>query len=119
MFKITDSAAKQFQASIKEVGDDSLALRISAKKSSASAMVYNMGFDKPSDEDITFTVKGVDMIVSPITVENVKSMTIDFKDFEGQEQFVFMNPNDQNSSCGSSHSGCGTDSNSSCSCSED
>jgi iron-sulfur cluster assembly accessory protein len=115
MFNITDSAAKQFQASIKEVGDNSLSLRISAKKSPDSAIVYNMGFDKPSDEDVKFTVKGVDMIINPISVENVKSMTIDFRDFEGQKQFVFMNPNDQNSSCGS-HSGCDSDGNSSCGC---
>jgi iron-sulfur cluster assembly accessory protein len=116
MFKITDSAARQFQASINEVGDDSLSLRITAKKSPDSGMVYNMGLDKPSDEDVTFTVKDVDMIVSPISVENVKSMTIDFRDFEGQEQFVFMNPNDQKSSCGSSHSGCDSDGDSSCGC---
>ncbi len=120
MFEITDSAAKQFQASIKEIDDGSLSLRISAKKSSGSGMVYNMGLDKPSDEDVAFTIKGVDMIVGPNSVANVKSMTIDYRDFEGREQFVFINPNDQKDCCGSSSSGCGSEGDSSCnSCKDD
>ena len=120
MFEITDSAAKQFQASVKEIGDDSLSLRITAKKSSVTGMVYNMGFDKPKDEDVTFSSKGVDVIVGPTSVENVESMIIDFREFEGQEQFVFFNPNDQKDSCESSPSGCDPEGNPSCtSCKED
>ncbi len=114
MFEITDSAAQQFKMSVTSTDDDSLLLRITAKKSSTSGMIYNMGFDQPKEGDQTCTINDVDIIVDAETVDNVKEMIIDFRDFEGQEQFVFVNPNDKTDSCDTSPSGCDPDGNPSC-----
>lgn len=120
MFEITDSAAKQFLESAKSVGDDNLSLRISAKKSPVSGMTYNMGFDSPKEGDETCTINGVKVIVDQASVENVKNMIIDFRDYEEQEQFIFVNPNDKKDSCDSSPSGgCDPEGNPSCSSCKD
>ncbi len=119
MFEITDTAAKQFQLAAESVGDSSLSLRVSARKS-GPGMVYNMGFDKPKETDIRFTTKEIDIMVDPESVSNVEKMIIDFREFEGQEQFVFINPNDKKEDCETSPSGCDPEGNPSCrSCMEE
>jgi len=121
MFEITDSAAKQFQASANSIGDNNLSLRVSARKSGLNAeMQYNLGFDNIKDGDESFSVNGVNVIVDPDSQENVKAMIIDFREFEGQEQFVFINPNDKKDSCETSPSGCDPEGNVTCkSCMEE
>jgi iron-sulfur cluster assembly protein len=109
MFEITDSAAKQFKASADLIDDDALSLRVTAKKSGEKGMVYNMGFDEPVEGDISFCVNGVSVVVDTGSAENVASMVIDYREFEGLEQFVFMNPNDEKKRCESSSSECGVD----------
>ncbi|NQU65893.1 MAG: hypothetical protein HQ517_16655 [SAR324 cluster bacterium] len=106
MFVITDSAAEQFEASAAEVGDDTVSLRISAMKSALGIMQYNMGFDNPREEDTACEISGIKFILDPESVKNTKDMLIDFLDFEGQEQFVFMNPNDKKDNCETSPDGC-------------
>ncbi len=119
MFDITEKATKQFQASAESVADNSLALRIFAQKNPKEGMIYNMGFDEPKDDDVACTINGVNFIVDPDSVDNVKSMLIDYRDFYGQEQFVFINPNDKKESCETSPSGCDPKDNTSCkSCTE-
>ena len=114
MFVITDSAAEQFKASAAALGDESLTLRISAKKSSPGNMAYNMGFDSPKGNDTTCEISGIKVILDPDSVENTKDMVIDFREFEGQEQFVFLNPNDSQESCETSPDGCDPDGNPTC-----
>ncbi len=57
MFEITDNAAKQFKASADAIGDEALSFRISARKSGSKGIEYNMGFDKPKEEDIEHGLK--------------------------------------------------------------
>jgi iron-sulfur cluster assembly protein len=115
MFEITDSAAKQFQASANSIGDSNLSLRVSAWKSPMGAgMEYNLGFDSTREGDKSFSVNGLKVVVDRDSVENVKAMIIDFREFEGQEQFVFFNPNDKKDSCETSPSGCDPEGNSTC-----
>jgi len=115
MFEITDSAAKQFQASAKSIGDSNLSLRVTARKSPLNAdMQYNLGFDNPKEDDRSVTINGVDVIVDPDSVENVKAMIIDFREYEGLEQFVFINPNDKKDACETSPDGCDPEGNPSC-----
>jgi iron-sulfur cluster assembly accessory protein len=104
MFEITDSAAKQFKASAELVGDDALSLRVTAKRSDERGVVYNMGFDEPAENDISFCTNGVSVVVDTESAEIVTSMVIDYRKFEGLEQFVFMNPNDKSRHCESSSS---------------
>jgi len=115
MFEITDSAAKQFQASAKSIGDDSLSLRVTARKSPANTeMQYNLGFDNPKVDDESMDINGISVIVDPESVENVKAMIIDFREYEGIEQFVFINPNDKKDACETSPNGCDPEGNPSC-----
>jgi iron-sulfur cluster assembly accessory protein len=114
MFVITDSAAEQFKASAVATGDDSLSLRISARKSIPSGMQYNMGFDNPREDDTAFEISGIKFILDPESVENTNDMLVDFRDFEGAEQFVFLNPNDEKDSCDTSPDGCDPDGNPTC-----
>lgn len=114
MFVITDSAAEQFKASAAALGDDNLSLRISAKKTSPSGMAYNMGFDTPRENDTTCEISGIKVTLDPDSAENAKGMVIDFRDFEGTEQFVFLNPNDSKESCETSPDGCDPDGNPTC-----
>lgn len=119
MFVITDSAVAQFKASAATMGDDKLSLRISARKSTPLGMAYNMGFDSPGESDISCEISGVKIILDPESAENTKGMAIDFREFEGVEQFVFLNPNDSKESCETSPDGCDPEGNPSCrSCSE-
>jgi len=95
MFVITDSAAQQFRASAKAIDDQHLSLRISAKKNADGEVVYNMGFDTLKDDDIKFSINDLEVIVDPESSLNVVAMVIDFREFDGQQQFVFLNPSDE------------------------
>lgn len=114
MFLITDSAAEQFKNALAALGDDNLGLRINAKKSPSGEMTYNMGFDLPKEADTTCEISGINVILDSDSVENTENMVIDFRDFEGQEQFVFLNPNDSKDSCETSPDGCDPDGNPTC-----
>jgi len=114
MFVITDSAAAQFKASASALGDDSLVLRISAKKSTPGKIAYNMGFDTPREHDTTCEIAGIKVTLDPDSVENTKNMVVDFREFEGMAQFVFLNPNDTQDGCETSPDGCDPDGNPTC-----
>lgn len=115
MFEITDSAAKQFEASANAIGDKNLSLRITARKSPLQAeMKYNLGFDNPKDDDEKLDINGIKVLVDPDSVKNVKSMVIDFREYEGIEQFVFINPNEKKDACETSPDGCDPEGNSEC-----
>jgi len=94
MFTITDSAVEKFKESAKTSENSSLLLRISAEKSEEKGIVYKMGFDNSRTDDIFCTISGLRILVDPQSMENAKAMVIDYRQFEGQEQFVFLNPND-------------------------
>ncbi len=120
MFEITDNAAKQFKASADAIGDDALSFRISARKSGSKGIQYNMGFDTPKGDDISCVLNGIRTIIDPETAKLVESMIIDFRELDGQEQFIFLNPNDKKDDCDTSPSGCDPEGNASCrSCQEE
>jgi iron-sulfur cluster assembly accessory protein len=120
MFAITDKAAEQFKASAVSVGDDDLSLRLSARKSVPDGMQYNMGFDKLREDDTAFEISGIKFILDPDSVTNTEDMLVDFREFEGTEQFVFVNPNDEKESCDTAPGGCDPDGNPTCkSCTEE
>jgi len=104
MFLITDKAIRQFKLSLEATGDTTLSLRISARRSE-QGIVYKMGFDKAQKNDFTFGIDELSVIVDPESILNVQAMVVDFRLFEGQEQFVFINPEDVKEDCKSSY-GC-------------
>ncbi|MBT3225359.1 MAG: hypothetical protein HN580_21940 [Deltaproteobacteria bacterium] len=114
MFVITERAAEQFKNSADAVGDDTVSLRISARISVPGGMKYNMGFDHQKEDDTACEISGIKFLLDPESVKNTKDMLVDFRDFEGAEQFVFLNPNDKKENCETSPDGCDPDGNPTC-----
>jgi iron-sulfur cluster assembly protein len=98
MITITPNAAAQIMTSAKEQHLDGLALRVAAQRQQDGNLHYAMGFDEPdAAQDTRFTSEGVEVIISSVSLDLVKGMTIDFVDMgEGKMEFIFINPNDPN-----------------------
>ena len=114
MFMITEKAAEKFQESLSQIGDTGLFLRVAARYHSEQGMVYNMGFDRPQQEDITYQISGLEVCLDAETDTNITGMMIDFGEHEGVEQFIFLNPQDAEKNnpdtCGTTKgsAGCGS-----------
>jgi len=96
MFKITDAAAKQIAISQEQLGEK-LPLRVAIKVMPDGSFHYNMGFDDHQHEmDKTFVEKEIDFVVDAASIPLITGMTMDFVEIDGQDQIVFLNPNDPN-----------------------
>ena len=98
MITITPNAAAQIRSSAKEQHLDGLALRVAAQRLPDGNLHYAIGFDDvDSTKDTRFNSEGVDIVISEISLDLIKGMTIDFVEMDnGQQEFIFMNPNDPN-----------------------
>ena len=94
MFEISDLAAGQIKLSEQQLNDEDLRLRISARKTEDIKISYKMGFDNFYDSDIQFEINGIKVVFDQDTEKLVKGMLIDYRKLDGQEQLVFLNPND-------------------------
>ncbi len=96
MIHITETAAEQIIQSGSQSGIAQSTLRIAVKKNDDGSFHYAMGFDDAiADDDHNFECNGVNLIVSPKSVELATGMTIDFVELEKEQfNFIFMNPND-------------------------
>lgn len=94
MFEISDLAAGQIKLSEEQLNEKNLRLRISARMTEDKKIAYKMGFDDFYDNDIKVEIKGIKVIFDADTKSLIKGMLIDFRKLDGQEQLVFINPND-------------------------
>lgn len=97
MIHITETAAEQIIKSIDQsAGVDQSLLRIAVKKNDDGSFHYAMGFDDAiTEDDHKFECNGVNLVISPKSVELATGMTIDFVELENEQfNFIFMNPND-------------------------
>ncbi len=96
MIKLTEDAAKQITAQIKAHDGESDPLRIAVTKHEKfTGFQYLMGFDKPSENDTVFKVRGINMVVKNDLSDVVNGMEVDYVEVEGEKsQFIFKNPND-------------------------
>lgn len=96
MITITPNAAAQIRSSAKEQHLDGLALRVAAQRLPDGNLHYAIGFDDvDSTKDTRFNSEGVDVVISELSLDLIKGMTIDYVELEnGQHEFIFMNPND-------------------------
>ena len=94
MFEISDRAAAQLKLALAEQPDAELALRLSVRKAPSDELDYRLGFDDSFDTDTEVAINGIKVVVDDDTKKLVEGMVIDFAEFEGQEQIVFLNPND-------------------------
>ena len=98
MITVTQEAAKQIRESARMANAEGLPLRIAAQRHEDGALHYAMGFaDEEHDEDLHFTSEGVEIIVSPISLDLLNNTVIDFVELDnGEKNFIFKNPNDPN-----------------------
>jgi iron-sulfur cluster assembly protein len=95
MFKMTVAAAEQVLAAAKQGGTEGMSLRLAASQNADGSIDYRMGFDDATEDDIRFTVEGIDVVMAPESVPLLDQATMDFVELErGQHHFIFLNPKD-------------------------
>jgi len=96
MIKLTEDAAKQINSQIKSAGGNTDPLRVAVTKHEKfKGFQYLMGFDKQTENDSLYEIRGVNIIVSNDQADVMNGMEIDFVEVEGEDsQFIFKNPND-------------------------
>ncbi|WBA42004.1 HesB/IscA family protein [Hymenobacter canadensis] len=80
-------------------------LRVGVQGGGCSGMSYLLGFDKPKDQDETFDLDGVTLIMDKKHAMYVLGMEVDFQDGLNARGFIFSNPQAKSTcGCGSSFS---------------
>ncbi len=80
-------------------------LRIGVQGGGCSGMSYLLGFDKPKEQDETFELDGVTLVMDKKHAMYVLGMEVDFQDGLNARGFVFNNPQAKSTcGCGSSFS---------------
>ncbi len=97
MIKLTEDAANQIMAQIKDSGSED-PLRIAVTKhTNNQGFQYLMGFDRQQESDSLYEIRGVKLLVNNDLLDVVNGMEIDYVEIEGEDkQFIFKNPNDPN-----------------------
>jgi len=98
MITITKEAAKQIMNSAKQSKAEGLPLRIAVQRNDDGSLHYALGFaDEEHDEDLSFKSEGIEIVVSPLSLELLNNTIIDFVELDsGEKNFIFRNPNDPN-----------------------
>jgi iron-sulfur cluster assembly protein len=90
MIKVTPQAAEQILKSAAGAR-----LRLAARLGEKGVIEYGMGFDEKSEGDTQFESAGVQVLVSPGSVELLTGATLDYVELNpGEWRFIFINPND-------------------------
>ncbi len=95
IFEISDDAAKQINVAAEESESLKWPLRISLNVDSSGKFNYLMGFDQSKEEDLQLKVNGINILIDPDSMVNLKNTKLDYVAIEGSDkQFIFINPND-------------------------
>jgi len=101
---LTESAVIE----IKKLIDDSainshLALRIGVKSGGCSGFSYIIGFDDKKDNDESFIINGLEVVVQTSHLEYLSGIQVDYQNGLNNRGFIFQNPNaTETCGCGSS-----------------
>ncbi|MDH5325074.1 MAG: iron-sulfur cluster assembly accessory protein [Gammaproteobacteria bacterium] len=97
MITISPEAAAQIRLSAERTASESLPMRIAAKVAVDESIEYGLGFDEKNDDDLSFTVEGINIIIAKSSAELLHGAHLHFVDLEdGTQNFIFQNPNDPN-----------------------
>lgn len=101
---ITEAAATQIYAMMKEEGNESLFLRVGVKGGGCSGLSYSMGFEQEKNEqDIELQQHGLKIIVNQEDAPILEGVKVDYKQNMMGGGFTIDNPNAIAScGCGSS-----------------
>ncbi len=95
MITITSQAAGQILKSVQQADLKDVYLRLAARLDDKSTIEYGMGFDDKADADLLAVSQGINVLISPGSVELLTGATLDFVEINpGESQFIFINPND-------------------------
>lgn len=96
MIIITPQAAEQILKSAQQqAGAPQPCLRLAARMGDKGAIEYGMGFDARADGDVQVAASGIEVLVSPGSVELLSGATLDYVEINpGEQRFIFINPND-------------------------
>lgn len=96
MINITPQAAAQILKSAQQSGIGVIYLRIAARLDAKGVLEYGMGFDDRADGDLVAVAEGVNVLISPGSVELLTGATLDFVNIDDPKEprFIFINPND-------------------------
>jgi iron-sulfur cluster assembly protein len=98
MITMTTAAAKQIREAAKQGHMEGLPLRLAAKRNDDGSLQYAMGFaDDNQENDLHFNSEGVEIVVSPLSVNLLNNTVLDYVQLDnGEFHFIFKNPNDPN-----------------------
>lgn len=98
MIIVTPAAAEQIKISAKQGKAEGLPLRVAAQRNDDGSLHYALGFaDEEHDEDLTFKSEGIEIVVSPMSLDLLTNTVIDYVELDsGEKNFIFKNPNDPN-----------------------
>ncbi len=96
MITVTPIAAKHILESATQGNTKQLPLRLAVQLQKDGSFSYGMGFDdRDLDNDARFSCEGIEIVVSPVSLELLKGTIVDYVELEpGQFHIIFMNPND-------------------------
>ena len=95
IFEITDQAAKQIKKAAEVSESTEWPLRISLNVDDSGKFNYLMGFDQSKEEDLQLKINGINILIDPNSMINLKNTKLDYVELDGSDkQFIFINPND-------------------------
>ena len=95
IFEITDQAAKQIKKASEISESSDWPLRISLSVDDNGKFNYLMGFDQSKEEDLQLKINGIDILIDPNSMINLKNTKLDYVELDSNDkQFIFINPND-------------------------
>ncbi|MCH1416056.1 MAG: hypothetical protein L7V30_00890 [Gammaproteobacteria bacterium] len=95
IFEITDQAAKQIKKASEMSESTEWPIRISLNVDDSGKFNYLMGFDQSKEEDLQLKINGINILIDPNSMINLKNTKLDYVELEGNDkQFIFINPND-------------------------
>jgi len=108
MIEITETASTKVRELLEESGKTDHALRIFVRGMSCSGPAYGMALDnEPRDDDNTFELNGVRILVDPLSAQYVEGAQVDYVDGLMGRGFTVSNPNFQaEGGCGCGGGGC-------------
>lgn len=95
IFEISNEAAKQINVASESSESSEWPLRISLNVDDNGKFNYLMGFDQSKEEDLQLKINGINILIDPNSMINLKNTKLDFVAIDGKDkQFIFINPND-------------------------
>ena len=77
IFEISDDAAKQINVAAEESESSKWPLRISLNVDSSGKFNYLMGFDQSKEEDLQLKINGINILIDPESMANLKNTKLD------------------------------------------